>query len=86
MFVKTTLADGITACETSRTVPRTVLLLACGVLKFNMYIVGFNPGQGWTYFPSVQEILVTLAIVAIEFLAYLLFVKRLPVLPAPEHA
>ncbi|HEY5999939.1 MAG TPA: Ni/Fe-hydrogenase cytochrome b subunit [bacterium] len=63
-----------------------VLLLACGVLKFNMYIIGFQPGKGWTYFPSVQEILVTLAIIAIEFLAYLIFVKKLPVLPAPEHA
>jgi Ni/Fe-hydrogenase subunit HybB-like protein len=63
-----------------------VLLLACGVLKFNMYIIGFQPGPGWTYFPSVQEILVTLAIVAIEFLAYLIFVKKLPVLAAAEHA
>lgn len=63
-----------------------VLLLACAVLKFNMYIVGFQPGPGWTYFPSVQEILITLAIVAVEFLAYLIFVKKLPVLPAPEHA
>lgn len=63
-----------------------VLLLACGVLKFNMYIVGFNPGRGWQYFPSVPEIMVTLAIVAIEIMAYLIFVKKLPVLPAPEHA
>ena len=63
-----------------------VLLLGCGVLKFNMYIVGFNPGQGWRYFPSVPEIMVTVAIIAIEIMAYLIFVKKLPVLPAPEHA
>lgn len=63
-----------------------VLLFASGVLKFNMYIVGFQPGPGWTYFPSVQEIMVTLAILSVEFLAYLIFVKKLPVLPAPEHA
>jgi Ni/Fe-hydrogenase subunit HybB-like protein len=63
-----------------------VLLLACGVLKFNMYIIGFQPAPGWRYFPSVPEIMVTLAIIAIEFLAYLIFVKKLPVLPAPEHA
>jgi Ni/Fe-hydrogenase subunit HybB-like protein len=30
--------------------------------------------------------MVTLAIIAIEILAYLIFVKKLPVLPAPEHA
>jgi Ni/Fe-hydrogenase subunit HybB-like protein len=63
-----------------------VLLLGCSVLKFNMYIVGFNPGQGWRYFPSVPEIMVTLAIVAVEIMAYLIFVKKLPVLAAPEHA
>jgi Ni/Fe-hydrogenase subunit HybB-like protein len=63
-----------------------VLLRGCSVLKFNMYIVGFNPGQGWRYFPSVPEIMITLAIVAVEIMAYLIFVKKLPVLAAPEHA
>lgn len=63
-----------------------VLLLACSVLKFNMYIVGFQPAPGWRYFPSVPEILITLAIVAVEIMAYLVFVKKLPVLAAPEHA
>ena len=51
-----------------------------------MYIVGFQPGQGWRYFPSVPEIMITLAIVAVEIMAYLIFVKKLPVLAAPEHA
>jgi len=63
-----------------------VLLLGCAVLKFNMYIVGFQPAPGWRYFPSVPEIMVTLAIVAVEIMAYLIFVKKLPVLAAPEHA
>ncbi len=63
-----------------------VLLLACAVLKFNMYIVGFQPAPGWHYFPSVPEIMITLAIVAVEIMAYLIFVKKLPVLGAPEHA
>jgi Ni/Fe-hydrogenase subunit HybB-like protein len=62
-----------------------VLLLGCAVLKFNMYIVGFQPAPGWRYFPSVPEIMVTLAIVAVEIMAYLIFVKKLPVLAAPEH-
>ena len=29
--------------------------------------------------------MVTLAIVAVEIMAYLIFVKKLPVLAAPEH-
>ncbi len=63
-----------------------MLLLGCAVLKFNMYIVGFQPAPGWRYFPSVPEIMITLAIVAVEIMAYLIFVKKLPVLAAPEHA
>jgi Ni/Fe-hydrogenase subunit HybB-like protein len=63
-----------------------VLMLGCAVLKFNMYIVGFQPAPGWRYFPSVPEIMITLAIVAVEIMAYLIFVKKLPVLPEAEHA
>ena len=63
-----------------------VLMLGCAVLKFNMYIVGFQPAPGWHYFPSVPEIMITLAIVAVEIMAYLIFVKKLPVLAATEHA
>ncbi len=63
------------------------LLLAAGtVFRFNYYLVGFDPGHGWRYFPSVPEIAITLGIVAVEVLAYLVFVKRLPVLPEIEHA
>jgi Ni/Fe-hydrogenase subunit HybB-like protein len=74
-------ASGKTLCRSA-----FVLLLGCGVLKFNMYIVGFQPAPGWHYFPSVPEIMITLAIVAVEIMAYLIFVKKLPVLGAPEHA
>jgi len=66
----------------------SVLLMASGGLyRFNCYIVGFNPGDGWQYFPSAPEIFITLGVVALEFLLYSLFVKKLPVLPtAHTHA
>lgn len=73
-------ANGKSLCRAS-----FVLLLGCAVLKFNMYIVGFQPAPGWRYFPSVPEIMVTVAIVAVEIMAYLIFVKKLPVLATPEH-
>jgi Ni/Fe-hydrogenase subunit HybB-like protein len=74
-------ARGRTLCLAS------FLLLAGGtVFRFNYYLVGFDPGHGWRYFPSVAEIAITLGIVAAEILAYLVFVKRLPVLPEAEHA
>ena len=62
------------------------MLLAGAVYRFNAYLVGFSPAPGWSYFPAVPEIFITLGIVAVEVMAYLIFVKALPVLPKPEHA
>ncbi len=54
--------------------------------RFNTFLVGFYPGPGWTYFPALPEILITVGIVALELMGYLYFVKRYPVLPKVEHA
>lgn len=62
------------------------MLLAGSLYRFNAFLIGFSPGPGWSYFPALPEILVTLAIVALELMAYLYFVKRYPVLPKVEHA
>ena len=57
------------------------LLVAAGILyRFNTYLFAFKPGQGWTYFPSVGEILITLGLIATETMAYLVIVKKFPVL------
>ena len=45
------------------------------------FLIGFNPGPGYSYFPSVPEIMITLGIIAIEILGYIYFVKKLPVMP-----
>ncbi|MFH1853117.1 MAG: Ni/Fe-hydrogenase cytochrome b subunit [Candidatus Neomarinimicrobiota bacterium] len=62
------------------------IVLAGALYRFNAYVIGFDPGPGWHYFPSVGELLVTVGIIAVEIMAYLIFVKRLPVLPKLEHA
>ncbi|MCW8975796.1 MAG: Ni/Fe-hydrogenase cytochrome b subunit, partial [Sedimenticola sp.] len=56
------------------------LLFAGALYRFNAFLIAFNPGPGYSYFPSVPEIMVTVGIVAIEIMAYLVFVKKLPVL------
>jgi len=61
------------------------LLLAGSLYRFNSFLIGFNPGAGWHYFPAVPEILITMGLVAIELMAYLYFVKRFPVLPEAGH-
>ena len=56
------------------------LLLGGSVYRFNTYLIGFNPGEGWAYFPAVPELLITVGIVALEVMAYIVIVKRFPIL------
>ena len=67
-------------------VASTAMLLAGSLYRFNAFLVGFNPGPGWSYFPALPEIFITLGIIALELMGYLYFVKRYPVLPKIEHA
>jgi Ni/Fe-hydrogenase subunit HybB-like protein len=62
------------------------MLLAGSVYRFNTFLVGFNPGAGWHYFPAFAEIMITVGVIAFEIMMYILFVKKLPVLPKLEHA
>ena len=60
-----------------------VLLMAGGmVLRVNGFLVGYMTGEGWHYFPSLPELLVTIGLIAFEILAYIVIVRRFPVLPA----
>lgn len=60
----------------------SAILLNGALYRLNCYLIGYDPGDGWTYFPSVGEILVTLGIFAMHVVLYLIFVKHLPVLHA----
>jgi Ni/Fe-hydrogenase subunit HybB-like protein len=77
----------ILAFPNNRQSPRMLFIASCAMLlggsmyRFNTYIVGFDPGTGWQYFPSVPELFITFGIIAAEVMAYLWFVKTLPVLP-----
>ncbi|HEX2444815.1 MAG TPA: Ni/Fe-hydrogenase cytochrome b subunit [Vicinamibacterales bacterium] len=66
-----------------------MLLLAAGALyRFDTYLVAFQPGPQWSYFPSLGEIVVTVGLVAFEVLVYLVLVKQFPILgaqPAPPQ-
>jgi len=60
----------------------TFLLLGAGLYRLNVYIIGFDPGTGWNYFPSVSELCITFGIIAFEIMGYLWCVKRLPIFTA----
>ena len=62
-------------------VSAALIVLGGALYRFNVYLIGFNPGNGWTYFPALAEILISVGIVALELLGYQVFVKLIPVLP-----
>ena len=65
----------------------SVLMLLAGALyRFNAFLIGFDPGPGWQYFPSFSEIMITLGVISVEIMAYMIFVKKMPVLPSIRHA
>jgi Ni/Fe-hydrogenase subunit HybB-like protein len=57
-----------------------LFMLAGSLYRFDTYLVAFQPGAHWSYFPSVGEILITLGLVAGELMAFILIVKLFPIL------
>ena len=56
------------------------IALAGALYRFDTYLVGFQPGPGWHYFPSVSEMFISVGLIAIELAAYIAIVKRFPIL------
>ncbi|MCG8090997.1 MAG: Ni/Fe-hydrogenase cytochrome b subunit [Candidatus Thiodiazotropha endolucinida] len=62
------------------------MLFAGALYRFNAFLITYDPGPGYSYFPSTPEIMVTAGMVAIEIMAYLIIVKKFPVLHNAETA
>lgn len=58
----------------------TLMILGGALYRFDAYIVAYNPGPSWNYFPSVPELLITFGVVALEIALYVFIVKRYPIL------
>ena len=79
------LASAESRMRPSRLFVAAVLIMLGGfMLRINGFLIGYQTGEGYHYFPSVPELLVTIGLVAFEILAYIVFVRTLPVLP--KHA
>ena len=61
------------------------MLLGAALWRMNYSLQAFNPGNGYHYFPTSEEILISVGFVAIEVCAYLLLIRVLPVLPSLER-
>jgi Ni/Fe-hydrogenase subunit HybB-like protein len=63
-----------------------LIMLAGALYRFDSYIVAFNPGENWSYFPTTLEMLITLGTVAFEIFLYIFIVKRYPILSGTRSA
>lgn len=57
-----------------------LIMLSGAMYRFNSYILAYDPGPGWSYFPSVLELFITLGVVAFEITLYIFIVKTFPIL------
>jgi len=62
-------------------------MLGGALYRIDVFLVAYDPGNGWVYFPSLAEIFITLGLIATETVIYVVVVRRFPILagvtPAP---
>ena len=62
------------------------LMLAGFLLRIDSFLVGYETGPGWHYFPSVPEIMVSIGMIALEILGYIALVRYLPIMPGTTES
>ncbi len=66
----------------------TAIMLGGIFMRINAFLIGYDTGvgvdPGWSYFPSVPELMVTIGMFAVEVLGYIIITRRFPVLPREE--
>jgi len=62
------------------------MILAGSLYRFDAFLITYNPGPGYSYFPALPELIMTVATIATEIALYLFIIKKFPVLPREEHA
>jgi Ni/Fe-hydrogenase subunit HybB-like protein len=69
-----------------------IFLSACAMAlggvayRLSAYLIAYDTGAGWRYFPSVGELVVTFGLIAFEALAIIVGVRLLPILPGARGA
>ncbi len=63
-----------------------VIALAGGLYRFDTYLVAFQPGPGWHYFPSVAEMFISIGLISLELALYVALVKKFPILGGMSYA
>lgn len=63
-----------------------VLVLAGALYRFDTFLVAFQPGAQYSYFPSLGELAVTTGLVSMEILAYILIIHYFPIMSGGHYA
>jgi Ni/Fe-hydrogenase subunit HybB-like protein len=63
-----------------------LLALAGALYRFDTYLVAFDPGPGWNYFPSPAETVIVAGLLALEAVLYLVLVTKFPILGGAKPA
>src|SRR5688572_20274052 len=56
------------------------IAIAGGLYRLDTFLVAFQPGPGWHYFPSVQELFISIGLISAELALYIALVRRFPIL------
>jgi Ni/Fe-hydrogenase subunit HybB-like protein len=63
-----------------------LLAFAGALYRFDTFLVAFQPGEHWSYFPSMGEITITAGLVAMEILAYIAIIHYFPIMSGARVA
>ena len=61
-----------------------LLMLGGALMRLSGFLIGYETGGDFTYFPTLAEVLVTAGLFAAEVLGYIIITRRFPVLPREE--
>ena len=61
-----------------------LLMLGGALMRLSGFLIGYETGGDFSYFPTLAEILITVGLFAIEVLAYIIITRRFPVLPRED--
>jgi Ni/Fe-hydrogenase subunit HybB-like protein len=56
------------------------IALAGGLYRMDTFLVAFQPGPGWHYFPSVPELFISIGLISAEIALYIFLVRKFPIL------
>lgn len=57
------------------------MLIGAALWRMSYSLIMYDPGNGYQYFPSAEELLISIGFISIEVCAYILIIRLFPVLP-----